>query len=173
MTAAASRENRWASAGGNAAPKSGGTTGRPGGAPEAAAPPAAPAKPKNKKLMIMILVAVLVVGGGAYMFFKPKPKYVPSAGETVTLEPITVNLTGGHYLKVTLAVVLLKEKASAKDFETAAAAELVIDEFANRSVASLSTNEARRKLTTDLFGKLKKEYPDEIFKIHLPQFVSQ
>lgn len=173
MTATASRENRWASAGGaTAAP------GRPSGglaAPAQAAPaePAKPSKLKSKKFLIMVVVGVLVVGGLGYKMFGPKPKYVPAAGEVVALEPTTVNLADGHYLKVTLKISLLKEKASAAAFETSAAEELLIDEFANRSMPSLSSNPAREKLKADLMAKLAKQYPNEIFEIRLTQFVMQ
>lgn len=174
MTAAASRENRWASAGGNS-----GASSRPAGAAAGsaqAADSAAPAKPsrfKSRKFLISLAAVVLLIGGGAYMFLKPTPPYVPSGGDIVALDPTTVNLTDGHYLKVTYAIELLKDKASATDFHTSEAAELVIDQFANRSMGALSSNAARNKLSADLFAKLKKAYPDEIFKIHLTQFVMQ
>ncbi len=102
---------------------------------------AAPA-PKSKKKLIIIVVAVLLVGGGAYKFvLAPKPKPGPPvAGDTVNLEANTLNLTDGHYLKIAVDVQLVKGKAAAATFQMSQAEQLVIDEFSDRTVASLSTN---------------------------------
>ena len=89
------------------------------------------------------------------------------------LPPATLNLAGGHYLKVAVAIQLIKGKAAATDFQTSHAAELVIDEFSNRPVASLSTNKQRKTLTSDLEKKIKAAYPDEVYDIFLTQFVTQ
>jgi flagellar FliL protein len=86
---------------------------------------------------------------------------------------MTLNLTGGHYLKIAIAVQLVKGKAPAADFPTSHAAELVIDQFSNRPAESLSTNKARKKLTAELLTNLQKAYPEEVFDVFLTQFVTQ
>jgi flagellar FliL protein len=86
---------------------------------------------------------------------------------------MTLNLTGGHYLKIAIAVQLVKGKATAADFPTSHAAELVIDQFSNRPVDSLSTNKARKKLTAELLENLQKAYPGEVYDVFLTQFVTQ
>ena len=57
-------------------------------------------KKKSKKKLIIILVAVLVIGGGAYKFLMPKKVGPPVGGDVVALDANTLNLTGGHYLKI-------------------------------------------------------------------------
>jgi flagellar basal body-associated protein FliL len=91
----------------------------------------------------------------------------------VQLDPTTVNLTDGHYLQIAVAVQLVQGKATAAGFQGSHAAQLVIDEFSNRSVSALSSNAARKKLATDLEKQIEHAYPDEIFAIFLTKFVMQ
>jgi flagellar FliL protein len=136
----------------------------------------APAKKKSKKKLIIIVVLVLLVGGGAYKFvLAPKPKPGPPAGgDIVSLTANTLNLSDGHYLKIAVDVQLLKGgKATATTFQMSQAEELVLNQFSDRTVASLSTNAERLALTTQLEAAMKKAYPDEIFSIYLTQFVTQ
>lgn len=130
---------------------------------------------KSKKKLIIIIVAVLAIAGGGYKFFlAPKPKPGPPVGgDIVSMDPTTLNLANGHYLKVGVAIQLVKGKATMADFKTAEAAEKVIDEFSNRTVASLSSNQARKALTEDLTKQIKAAYKDEVFAIFLTQFVTQ
>ena len=72
---------------------------------------AAEAAPKkSNKMLMIILVAVLALGGGgAGAFFamsggKAGEKPPPEPGEVIPLEPITINLAGGHYLKLGFAL---------------------------------------------------------------------
>jgi flagellar FliL protein len=129
---------------------------------------------KNKKVLIGI-VALLAIAGGVYQtMFAPKPKPAPpSGGDIVALDPTTLNLADGHYLKIALGVQLVKGKATLADFQNSQAQALVISEFSDRSVDSLSSNAARAKLSDDLLAKLKKAYPDKVFGVYITQFVTQ
>lgn len=127
---------------------------------------------KSKK-GIMLIVVVLLVAAGAYKFLAPKKVSPPSGGDVVALDATTLNLAGGHYLKVAVAIQLVKGKASAGSFEVSHAQELVINEFSNRTVASLSANPARQALANELEVALKKAYPGEIYDLFLTQFVTQ
>ena len=111
--------------------------------------------------------------GGAYNFLAPHPVGPPAGGDVVALDATTLNLAGGHYLKIAISVQLVQGKASATDFTTSKAAEATIDEFSDRTVASLSSNPARKRLTADLLTKLKAAYPGEVFDVFLTQFVTQ
>ncbi len=127
---------------------------------------------KSKKF-ILAVVGVLVVGGGAYKFLMPHKAAPPTGGDVVPIDAMTVNLAAGHYLKVAVAVQLVKGKASATSFDTSHAAELVIDEFSNRQITLIDTNAERKKLTADLLTQLKKAYPGEVYAAFLTQFVAQ
>jgi flagellar FliL protein len=133
------------------------------------------AKGKSKKKLIIIVVLLLAVAGAGYKFFlaKPTPPGPPVGGEIVQLDPETVNLNGGHYLKVAVAVQVVQGKSTAADFQGSNAEQLIIDEFSNRTVPSLSSNAARKKLSAELEKKIKSAYDGEVFTIFLTQFVMQ
>jgi flagellar FliL protein len=168
MTATATRESRFVSAGGNT---DGGKSG-PGSKDAKGEAPAKPSKFKSKKFLI-IVVAVLALGAGGYMFLKPTKTPPPSGGDVVAMDATTLNLAGGHYLKIAVAIQLVKGAASATGFSSSHAAELVIDEFSNRTVVSLGSNAARKKLTADLLADIKKAYPGEVFDLFVTNFVTQ
>jgi flagellar FliL protein len=153
-TATTASEHRWGAKDGKDAQEPGGGQG-------------------SKKKLIIILVAVLAVGGGAYKFLVPKKPGPPVGGVVVPIDATTLNLTDGHYLKIAVGVQLVAGKATAESFATSQASELIIDEFANRSVESLSTNAARKKLTVQLVAKVKKAYKGEVFDVFITQFVTQ
>jgi flagellar FliL protein len=129
---------------------------------------------KNKKV-ILLLLAVLAGGYFAYtMFLKPKPPPGPPVGgDVVTLDPTTLNLADGHYLKVGVAIQLLQGgSATVADFKSAEAEQLIIDEFSNRPMQSL-TNATRQRLADDLTKHIKKAYKDEVYTVYLTEFVTQ
>jgi flagellar FliL protein len=170
-----STENRFGASSGTAQAGARGGSGSKAGAAAAGDEKAKAKKSlfKSKKF-IVILALVLAVGGGGYMFFlKPSKAAPPTGGDVVAMDATTLNLTGGHYLKIAVAIQLVKGKATGTDFSTSHAAELVIDEFSNRTVASLSTNEARKKATADLLAAVKKAYPGEVYDLFVTQFVTQ
>lgn len=179
MTATAGRESRFQPAGGG-----GGAAGRPtGGAfgrtaavapePEETVTDKKKAKGSKKKKIIIAVVVVLVVGLAAYKFLKPKPPYKPSGGDVVALDSQTLNLSDGHYLKVSISVQLLKGKAKAASFDISQADQLTINEFSDRTVDSLASLTLRKAAEADLLTQLKKAYPNEIYNIFITQFVTQ
>src|SRR5436305_8317291 len=87
---------------------------------------------KNKKVLIL-LVCILAVGGAAYKILMPPPKPGPAkGGDIVTMDPTTLNLNDGHYLKVAVAIQLVEGKGTKDTFATSPAMDLIIDEFSNR-----------------------------------------
>jgi flagellar FliL protein len=128
---------------------------------------------KNKKVLIL-LVCVLAVAGAAYKMFMPTPPPGPAkGGDIVTMDPTTLNLADGHYLKVGIAIQLVEGKGTKDSFVTSPATDLVIDQFSNRTVAALSSNAAREKLMGQLVTRLKKAYPGEVYKVYKTTFVTQ
>jgi len=130
---------------------------------------------KSKKKLIIIVVLLLAVAGAGYKFFlaKPTPPGPPVGGDIVQLDPETVNLEGGHYLKVAVAVQVVQGKSTATDFQGSKAEQLIIDEFSNRTVPSLSSNGMRKQLADELEKQIKSAYDGEVFTIFLTQFVMQ
>lgn len=132
---------------------------------------AAPAAKGGKKKLVIILVAVLAIGGAAYWFvLKPKPVEAPKPGEVVALEPIQVNLAGGHYLKIGIALQLT---AKAKEADGSKALDATIALFSGKSMDELTRTESREKLKKELEKEVEHLYEDEVMGVYFVDFVTQ
>jgi flagellar protein FliL len=174
-TATATSENRWGAKDGKDAQDPGGGQGsKSKGADKKGKKEKKKGSLFKSKKFIIIVVAVLGVGGGAYKFLVPSKPAPVVGGIVVPIDATTINLTDGHYLKIAVGVQLVEGKGAEGDVvATSHASELIIDEFANRSVASLSSNAARKRLTAELVEKVKKAYEGEVFDVFVTQFVTQ
>jgi len=137
----------------------------------------AEAPKKSKKMLIIIVLAVLLLGGGAggyFMFFnkKSEPEAVtPEPGPVVALDAITINLENGHFLKVSIA---LQASADAHEEPNGSKAlDILISQFSNKSVAELSSNDAREEQKKELVEKVKKAYEEEVYDVYFTEFVMQ
>lgn len=135
----------------------------------------------GKKLVI--IVAVLALGGGGFaaktfLLAKPKAKAAstatPEPGDVATLDPITINLSNGHYLRLGLALQLAKgvDKAT---FDGAAALDAAIGQLSGGDQARLTTpagrDAAKQRLTatvTSLVG-----YKKKVLGLYFTDFVMQ
>jgi flagellar FliL protein len=131
---------------------------------------------KRKKLVAMILVLVVaaVAAGGWYFFLRPegpKKPEAPKPGAVVTLEPVTINLTGSHYLKLGLSLqqtVEAKEEANGSE-----ALDLAIDLFSGRSIDELASKDRRERLKTTLSKQIAEAYEHEVYTVYFTEFVWQ
>jgi len=137
---------------------------------------AAPTKKSKKKLLIIVVAAVLVLGGaGGYFMLgssgKPAAKPKPKPGKVIPLDPITVNLAGGHYLKIHLA---LQATADAGDtMDGSQALDLTVAQFSNLNLADLASTEGRTKAKEKLLTAVEKAYEDKVMDIYFTEFVMQ
>jgi flagellar FliL protein len=141
------------------------------------------AKKGKKKLLIIIVaaVALLAAGGGAFVMLGTGSKTSAAAtqaaaiakpGKIVTLDALTVNLAGGHYLKFELALQCTSVTASEAP-DTNKEIDIVISEFADRNMADLSSEAGRKAVKADLVKKLNAEYPNQFMDVYFTQFVMQ
>jgi flagellar FliL protein len=148
-------------------------------------PPAVPAGPAGqpgevpvvkkgggRKKLVVVLVLVLALGGAGYWFFlRPTAEAkAPKPGEVVRLEPIQVNLAGGHYLKIGIALQLTAE---AHEVEGSKALDATIDLFSGRSMDELGRTENRAKLKKTLEKELEHRYHGEVMTVYFTEFVTQ
>ncbi len=129
----------------------------------------------GKKKLVVIVVGLLVVGVAAYWFvLKPdsgKKKEKPVAGEVVALEPRQLNLEGGHYLKLGLALQGTDSVAHAIDGSKAIDAAIEI--FSGRSVEELSDPEELHHLKKELKKELDHLYHGDVMDVYFTDFVTQ
>lgn len=132
---------------------------------------------KSRKMLIIIIAAVVLLGGGAgayFMFFKSggtEQAAAPEPGLVVALEPITINLDDGHFLKVSIALQATADAHEEPDGSKAL--DIMIAQFSNRSVAELSTNEGREAMKKELVEKVREAYGDEVYDVYFTEFVMQ
>lgn len=148
---------------------------------------------KGKSLVLYALAALGVLGGlkgfvlgggkasaetsGAATTTTTKP------GPIITLDPITVNISGDRFLKVGLGLQLWGkyspgggESVPDSDDPTkgfAKALDLTIETFGGHSYEELSTPEGRKKAKDELVEKLKRAYHEEVEGVYFTDFVMQ
>jgi flagellar protein FliL len=140
-----------------------------------AAAPDGEETPKSKKKLLVIIALVVVLlggGGGAYfMFFASSEPKAPVAGAVVPLDPININLAGGHYLKVGLALQVIEGPAHEPDGSHAL--DIMIGKLSNRTVAELSSNTSREKVKAELLKEIEHAYHGDVMDIYFTEFVMQ
>ncbi len=116
---------------------------------------------KKKLFIILLPVLALLAAAGWYFFIKSDESGVPEAlphptpGAAVTLDPITVNLAGAHFLKFGMA---LQPIASAHEIDGAQALDLAIGQFSQMTIEELSTAKGRSEAKKELVAKIKLTY---------------
>ena len=132
----------------------------------------AEAKGGKKKLLLIMLVVLLAAGGAAYFFlFSGSAKAAaPVPGAVMTLDPVAVNLSGGGYLKVGVALQLTST-ADSKTMDGAKAIDLVISTFSQAAPADVTG--AREALKKALEKKIEKAYDGEVMGIYYTDYVTQ
>lgn len=129
---------------------------------------------KSMKLKLAVGLVVLLVAGAAAKFTVLAPSSSaetakPKPGPVIQLDETTLNLTDGHYLR--MKVALQTTKGTSEEIDTSEAAQLVIDQYSNRSVAQLTGDAARTKTMGALVLKLQKAYPKQIMGAFYTEFV--
>jgi flagellar FliL protein len=151
------------------------------------------AKGGKKNLALYVLVALGLVGGlkgfvlgggkaaaetsGASTTTTTKP------GPIVTLNSITVNISGNRFLKLGLGLQMAGDYApggghGAADSDDptkgfARALDLTIETFGGHSYEDLSTPEGRKHAKEELVEKLKEAYHEEVEGVYFTDFVMQ
>jgi flagellar protein FliL len=147
---------------------------------------AAAAKGGKSKLMMLGAILVLVGVVAYLMFLKPSSGGTkaapppPEPGVVLSMEPLTLNLAGGHFLKLGMALQFTKDGVPAEGKpDGSKAADAAINLMSNREVAELSSNKARNELKKQLIDRVEKAYEDEktkksaVMDIYLTEFVMQ
>jgi flagellar protein FliL len=131
-------------------------------------------KGSKKKLILLPVVLLLVAGVGYKMVLAPKPKPVKKhiEGTLTSLgTEFVVNLAGGHYGRVSVALLLDQPapKASASADGTAPALEqndavraIITDDLTGISSARLTDRAQRHELLEQLLKDLKKKTDEPV-----------
>jgi flagellar protein FliL len=151
-------------------------------------------KKRSKAKLIPAVVVGLGLLGGGYFMGPGKSTDVAAGGPTTTttttipgpvvsLEPITLNIPGNHYLKVGLALQMAGPKEGEKapppaedvDPKVAHAPVLdaAIDVLGGRSYEELVTPPGREAAKQALVDRMKERYAGKLEGIYFTEFVLQ
>lgn len=132
---------------------------------------------KRTKLLVLVVVTVVALAAVYMLVLKPKgggkpaPKPKPVAGAVVKLDPITVNLAAGHFLKLGLS---LQASADAgEDVSGAKALDAAIGLFTGRTVEELAKRDGRERAKAALVKQVAELYEDKVYDIYFTDFVMQ
>ena len=138
--------------------------------------------PRSKKKKLIIIGAVLAVAAAAYMFvLKPKPAATgePVPGAVVKLDPLTLNLDGGHYLKLSMALQMTAAASGGgghgggEEPDGSKALDLAISQLSNRKIAELNTAAARDAAKKKLLAAIEEAYEHNVMDLYFTEFVMQ
>lgn len=126
---------------------------------------------KKKKLLVIAVLLVAVGAGGWWFFLKPSAAAdEPTPGAVVSLEPIQVNLDGGHYLRIGVALQLTED---AHELDGSAALDTVIDLFSGADHAELVKSGTREDYKHQLEEALHETYHGDVMEVYFTDFVTQ
>lgn len=127
---------------------------------------------KSKKTLLVVAVLVLAVAGAAWWFMiRPAgADEAPVPGEVLQLEPIQVNLEGGHYLKIGIA---LQAVEGAEHVEGSKALDATIDLFSGTTMGDLADGRKRSRLKEKLVEELDRRYDGDVMGVYFTDFVTQ
>lgn len=152
--------------------------GRPGAdRPEPAAPAGADEAPRGgKRKKLLLIIGVLVALAAAAYFFVLAPKGddgvepAPEAGAVLAVEPMSINLAEGRYLRLGFGLQLTTE---ALEVDTAMARDAAISLFSGRTVDEISDPASRAALKFELAAQLAELYDGEVMGVYLTDYVTQ
>ena len=128
-----------------------------------------PPRSKKKKLIVVVLVLALL-GGGYWFLLRDSGPAAPEPGEVLVLDPIQLNLEGGHYLRVGLALQLT---TTAHELDGSKALDATISLLSGRSVADLAAKGEHTKVKEDLLELLHEAYHGDVMGVYFTEFVTQ
>ncbi len=133
------------------------------------ATPAEPPGSRRKKILVVALVVVLLAAAG-WWFLRPQAPHAPEPGAIMPMDPTQINLAGGHYLKIGLALQLTTD---ADEVDGSKALDVTIDLFSGKSLTQVSQPKQRRLLKKELTTDLSEVYDGDVMGVYFTEFVTQ
>lgn len=142
-------------------------------------------KKGKKKLFLIVGIVVVLAAAAAGYFLVLAPKSAPAdgaeasaeatpepePGPVVTIDSVSINLAGGHYLRLGMALQMTAEVH--EDPATAHALDLAIALFSQQPMEEVTTAEGRESLKEKLLEQIKEAYEGEVMDLYFTDFVTQ
>ena len=137
----------------------------------------------KSNLIPAVVLAVGLAAGGYFMggsggdaSASEKPvKEEPVPGGVATMDPLSVNLADGHFLKVGIALELVEgvEVGEFMKGDISKAKDLLIDRMGGLPMEQLTSPDGRKTIKEELAKAARKLYKDEVIDIYFTDFVMQ
>ncbi len=129
-------------------------------------------KGKPVKLIAGLLVLALVAVAGWWFMLRPAgAEEAPHPGEVLKLDAIQVNLEGGHYLRIGIALQATDEVE--EELDGSKALDATIELFTGRTMEQLRSEKYRHQLKNKLEAHLDEAYEGEVMGVYFTDFVTQ
>lgn len=134
----------------------------------------------RKRGRALLLVLVVVLAAGAAWFFlmgpgagsgEPAAEPAPEPGAVQVVEAISLNLAGGHYLRIGVGLQLTADVT--EEVDAAQALDTVIELFSGRTVDEVASIEGRGALKSELSARLGEVYDGEVMGVYFTDYVTQ
>ncbi|SDX87591.1 flagellar FliL protein [Modestobacter sp. DSM 44400] len=130
----------------------------------------------KKKLLVIALAAVLVIGAGAYFLVfsgGSAEAAEPEPGAVLEIDPVAINLAGGSYLKLGIALQFTADASAGDGSEPngAKALDLAIAQFSGAALGDVQTN--REAMKAALQESIAHAYHDTVMSIYYTEYVTQ
>ena len=128
--------------------------------------------PRSRRKLVMVL-GIVVVLLAAVWFVGVKPRLSDPAQKpagVLALNEQTINLAGGHYLKIQISLQLTKK--AKEDLDGSKAQDKIISLFSGKDVGQLNSAKVRTALKQQLVEELTHAYDGEVMDVYLIEFVT-
>ena len=127
---------------------------------------------KRRPKVLVALLSLLILVAATYWFvLRPGGEDAPEPGEVTVLEPIQINLTDGHYLRLSLGLQTTVKVT--EEVDGSKALDAAVELFTGRSVQELSGQGARAALKNTLKEQVVELYEGEVMDLYFTEFVTQ
>lgn len=159
--------------------------GAKGGSGDGAAVDEVAGKKGGKKKALIGVVAVLAAAGAGYWFMlgpgaatdaettaeEATAEETHEPGSVLVIDSVSINLAGGHYLRLGFALQLTADVHEEPD--TARALDLAIDLFSQQPLDEVNDITRRAELKAELLTELQEAYEGEVMDVYFTDFVTQ
>jgi flagellar protein FliL len=101
----------------------------------------------------------------------------PEPGTVLSLDPVTLNLADGRYLKLGMALQFTVEGSITGEgtpaLDGSKALDLAISQLSDRPIIELNSGPAREKAKKELVKAIEKAYDDTVMDVYFTEFVMQ
>jgi len=107
--------------------------------------------------------------GAVAQIMNPLTQSTYAPGKILSVDPVTVNLANGHFLKI--GVGLQETLDAGEEVSPAPAIDCIITEFSGKTVDELATHEGRDAARKALLTMIYTAYEKKVFKVYFNSFV--